>query len=132
MMRTLASFSRTLQYECFFAHELVEKDIAGSKRRKLEQSIPIIRRQSLWMLMQVRIKEKLKLSSEVLIYVWADMIPQTIPSLGLCRQHTKMTIIILTLRGQLLVVQDNHGMICIPKLMVQQHMTFSPILRSVG
>ncbi|KAG5124761.1 hypothetical protein JHK82_031498 [Glycine max] len=33
MMRTLASFSRTLKYECFFAHELVEKDIVGSKRR---------------------------------------------------------------------------------------------------
>jgi len=35
-------------------------------------------------------------------------------------------------RVLLLVVQDNHGMTCIPKLMVLLPMTSSPILRSVG
>ena len=45
--------------------------------------------------------------------------------------------IVLTLqtgfcRVLLLVVQDNHGMICIPKLMVLLPMTSSPILRNAG
>jgi hypothetical protein len=35
-------------------------------------------------------------------------------------------------RSLLLVVQDNHGMICILVLMVQLHMTSSPTLRSAG
>lgn len=33
MMRTLAIFSRTLQYEFYFVHDQLEKDIVGLKIR---------------------------------------------------------------------------------------------------
>lgn len=39
MMRRLAIFSRTLLYEFYFALDLVERDIAGSKSRLVRNAI---------------------------------------------------------------------------------------------
>ncbi|KAJ7952392.1 Phospholipase D [Quillaja saponaria] len=87
VMRTLAVFSRTPQSKCYFVLGLLERDTAGPKSRKLEQSTPTIRKQSLSMLMQDTTNEILLLLLEVLIYAWADMIHQTIRYLGHCRLH---------------------------------------------